>query len=278
MTQPEKIPLEKHMSETQLLSEVVDHIGLLTLNRPDVMNAFTDTMRERLLSQLEQFSTNPDVRCVVITGAGKAFCAGGDIASMAQLQDDNATEVVEQRMTLGSQVVQLLRRMPQPVIAAVNGAAAGAGANLALSCDFRLGSDRALFAESFVRIGLVPDWGGFFFLSRLVGTAKAMELMMTGDRIKAEEALRLGLLNHVYPADRFREETLNFAHKLAAGPAETLARIKEGVYLGATASLEQALAYEYRTQKSIFLSDDAREGMRAFLAKRPPEFGKGSDQ
>ena len=134
------------MSETQLLSEVVDHIGLLTLNRPDVMNAFTDTMRERLLSQLELFSTDLDVRCVVITGAGKAFCAGGDIASMAQLQDNGSTGVVEQRMVLGSQVVQLLRRMPQPVIAAVNGAAAGAGANLALSCDFRLVSDRALFA------------------------------------------------------------------------------------------------------------------------------------
>ena len=264
------------MSENQVLTEIIDHVGILTLNRPDVMNAFSDTMRGQLLGQLEQFSTDRDVRCVVITGAGRAFCAGGDIASMAKLQDENTTAVVEQRMVLGSQVVQLLRRMPQPVIAAVNGAAAGAGANLALSCDFRLGSDKALFSESFVKIGLVPDWGGFFFLSRLVGTAKAMELMMTGDRIKSEEALRLGLLNHIYPLESFREETLDFARKLATGPVETLARIKEGVYLGATASLEQALAYEYRAQKAAFLSDDAREGMRAFLDKRAPEFGKNS--
>lgn len=265
------------MSENQVRTTLIDHIGILTLNRPEVMNAFSDTMRAQLLNQLEQFATDRGVRCVIITGAGRAFCAGGDIASMAKLQDDHTTQVVEQRMVLGSQVVQLLRRMPQPIIAAVNGAAAGAGANLALSCDFRLGSDKALFSESFVKIGLVPDWGGFFFLSRLVGTAKAMELMMTGDRIRAAEALRLGLLNQVYPLESFWEDTLNFARKLATGPAETLARIKEGVYLGATASLEQALAYEYRAQKAAFLSDDAREGMRAFLDKRQPEFEKGSE-
>lgn len=262
------------MSENQVLTTVNNHIGVLTLNRPEVMNAFSDTMRGQLLKQLERFATDRSVRCIIITGAGRAFCAGGDIASMAKLQNDNTTEVLEQRMALGSQVVQLLRRMPQPIVAAVNGAAAGA--NLALSCDFRLGSDKALFSESFVKIGLVPDWGGFFFLSRLVGTAKAMELMMTGDRVRAEEALRLGLLNQVYPLESFWEDTLNFARTLATGPAETLARIKEGVYLGASASLEQALAYEYRAQKAAFLSDDAREGMRAFLDKRAPEFGEKS--
>ena len=167
--------------------------------------------------------------------------------------------------------------MPQPVIAAVNGAAAGAGANLALSCDLRLGSERALFAESFVRIGLVPDWGGFFFLPRLVGTAKALELMLTGDRINAEEGLRLGLLNRVSPTERFQEDVLAFARRLANGPAGAVARIKAGVYQGATVSLEESLAYEYRAQRAAFLSADAREGMRAFLDKRPPAFGKSSD-
>lgn len=260
----------------QVLTEVVDHVAVLTLNRPEVLNAFSDTMRGQLLGQLERVSSDARVGCVVITGAGKAFCAGGDIASMVTLQDQNSTAVLEQRMTLGSQVVQLVRRMPQPVIAAVNGAAAGAGANLALGCDLRLGSERALFAESFVRIGLVPDWGGFFFLPRLVGTAKALELMLTGDRITAEEALRLGLLNQVYPADRFWEDVLAFARRLAAGPTQSLAGIKAGVYLGATTSLEESLAYEHRAQKAAFLSDDAREGMRAFLDKRPPQFGKSS--
>ena len=261
----------------QILTRVTDRVAVLTLNRPEVLNAFSDTMRGRLLQELERCSTDPHVGCVVITGAGKAFCAGGDIASMAAMQDRNSTAVLEDRMTLGSHVVQLIRRMPQPVIAAVNGAAAGAGANLALSCDLRLGSEQALFAESFVRIGLVPDWGGFFFLPRLVGTAKALELMLTGDRINAEEALRLGLLNRVSPAGRFQDDVLAFARKLADGPTDTLARIKAGVYQGATDSLEESLAYEYQAQKAAFLAPDAREGMRAFLDKRPPAFGKPSE-
>ncbi len=261
------------MNEQKILIAVDDGVATITLNRPKVMNAFEDSMRERLFECLENFAADRTVRCVVITGAGKAFCAGGDIASMAALQEANDTAVVEGRMAIAGQIVQLLRRMPQPVIAAVNGAAAGGGMNLALACDIRLGSDRALFAESFVKIGLIPDWGGFAFLTRLVGTAKAMELMMTGERVDAAESLRLGLFNRVFPADSFTDEVAGFARRLAAGPPETLAGIKKGVYLGADRSLTDALAYEYRTQRTVFLSDDAREGMRAFVDKRPPKFG-----
>ena len=262
------------MSTQRILTEISDNVEVITLNRPEVLNAFEGTMREELLAALEAATENTAVRCVVITGAGRAFCAGGDVASMVALQDANNDAVVKERMLVGGKVIQLLRRMPKPVIAAVNGAAAGAGMNLALGCDFRLGADKARFSESFVKIGLVPDWAGFLSLPGLVGTAKAMELMMTGDRIDADEAYRLGLLNHVFAHDSFQKEVQHFARRLAAGPPETLARIKRGVYLGATCSVAETLTYEHDTQAELFLSADAREGMRAFVEKRTPEFGK----
>ncbi len=260
------------MTDDRLLFEAADGVATLTLNRPDVMNAFEDGMREALFDRLEACAADPDIRCVVITGAGKAFSAGGDIASMAKLQQDNDVSVVETRMAIAGQVIQQIRRMQQPVMAAINGAAAGGGMNLALACDLRISSDRAVFAESFVKIGLIPDWGGFDFLTKLVGTSKAMELMMLGDRIDAAEALRLGLVNRVVPEAGFRDEVAKLAARLADGPPATLAAIKEGVYRGAETSLPETLSYEYATQRRIFLSDDAREGMKAFLEKRPARF------
>ena len=180
------------MSTNRILSQVSDRVACITLNRPEVLNAFEGTMREELLAALERAADDSAVRCVMITGAGRAFCAGGDIASMAELQADNNDGVIKDRMVVGGKIIRLIRGMAKPVIAAVNGAAAGAGMNLALGCDLRLGADTARFAESFVKIGLVPDWAGFSSLPRLVGTAKALELMLTGERIDAAEALRLG--------------------------------------------------------------------------------------
>lgn len=260
------------MSTSHLLYDVTDRVAVITLNRPEVMNAFSDVMREDLLRAVREAGSNPEVRCVVITGAGRAFCAGGDIASMAELQDKGDTSVIDRRMALGSQVVQCLREMPKPVIAAINGAAAGAGINLALACDMRLAAKSARFSESFVNIGLVPDWGGTYLLTQVVGTGKALELMMIGDRIDADDALRLGLLNRIFPDETFREEALRVAQQLASGPAETLVHIKRAVYLGATGTLAESLAYEGQAQKHVFLSDDAKEGMRAFLEKRAPRF------
>ncbi|MEE2689424.1 MAG: enoyl-CoA hydratase-related protein [Pseudomonadota bacterium] len=261
------------MADDRLLFELSDGIAILTLNRPEVMNAFEDGMREALFERLEDCAGDPSVRCVVITGAGRAFSAGGDIASMAKLQAKNDLLVVEARMMIAGQVIQQIRRMPQPVLAAVNGAAAGGGMNLALACDMRVASDKAVFVESFVKIGLVPDWGGFDFLTKLIGTAKSMELMMLGDRIDAAEALRLGLVNRVVPDECFREEVAKLARRLADGPPGTLAAIKEGVYRGVEASLPETLSYEYEVQRRLFLADDAREGMEAFLEKRPPVYG-----
>lgn len=262
------------MSTSHILYDITDRIGAITLNRPEVMNALGGTMREDLLARLEQAEHDPAVRCVIITGAGNAFCAGGDIASMVEMQARNDASILAQRMTLGGKVVQFIRQMTKPVIAAINGAAAGAGMNLALACDIRYGSDRARFAESFVKIGLVPDWGGHYLLTQLVGTSRALELIMTGDRLDAEEAYRLGLINRIFPHDSLQEEVRSFAARLAEGPTKTLAQIKRGVYLGATGTLAETLAHEEQAQARVFLSADAREGMRAFLEKRSPQFGR----
>ena len=260
------------MSQSQILYEITDRVGILTLNRPEVMNAFGGTMREDLLQMLQQAEADKNVRCVVITGAGRAFCAGGDVASMAEMQAKNEASVIPQRMKIGGQVVNLIRSMAKPVIAAVNGAAAGAGVNLALACDMRFAAQSAHFSESFVKIALVPDWGGTYLLTQLVGTAKAMELMMSGNRIDAAEALRIGIVNRVIPDDTFREDVIIFARQLASGPANTLAHIKRATYIGATGTLSDALKYEEQAQESVFLSDDAREGIRAFLEKRTAKF------
>lgn len=260
------------MDAPHILFEIDEHVANITLNRPETMNALAGDMRQLLLQGLESYATDPNVRCIVITGAGKAFCAGGDISAMARRQEENTTNAMGSSLEVVEKIVLLLRRMPQPVIAAINGPAAGGGMNMALACDIRLGCEKTLFSESFVKIGLIPDWGGFNSLTRLVGPSKAMELMMTGDRIKSEEAFRLGLLNQVFPSNSFKEQVKAFAQKLANGPPQTLAIIKQGIYKLANGSLEDALQFEAQNQSILFLSDDAREGMRAFIEKRPPKF------
>lgn len=260
------------MSTSHLLYAVAAGIATITLNRPEVLNAFSDEMRPRLLAQLETAERDPNVRCVVITGAGKGFCAGGDIANMVALQAANDSEKIKLRMDLGGAIVQKIRALPKPVIAAINGAAAGAGMNLALACDLRYASERAVFAQSFVKIGLVPDWAGHSLLTQVVGTARALEIMLLGDRLTVQEAARLGIVNQIFPEANFGAEVRSIAACLAAGPRRTLAEIKRGVYLGATDSLDAVLAHERAAQVGLFLTADAREGMRAFLEKRAPKF------
>jgi 2-(1,2-epoxy-1,2-dihydrophenyl)acetyl-CoA isomerase len=257
---------------SQILFEASNRVAVIRLNRPEVMNAFGGTMREDLLASLERAESDDAIGCVVITGVGDAFCAGGDIASMAELQTNNDSKTIEQRMAIAARVVTTIREMRKPVIAAINGAAAGAGINLALACDMRFASDHAKFAESFVKIGLVPDWGGHYLLTRLVGTGRAMELIMSGDRIDVNEAFRLGIINRIYPHATLFDEVIKRAEAFAAGPTITLAAIKCGVYLGASGTLAEVLAYEVTAQRAAFLSADAREGIRAFLEKRAPRF------
>ena len=261
------------MTAPQILFDVTNHVAIITLNRPEAMNALAGDMRNILLEGLRGYADNPDVRCVVLTGAGRAFCAGGDIAAMAKWQQNRDTATMGGLLGTVESIVNLMRSMPQPVIAAVNGPAAGGGMNMALACDMRLGCEKTLFSESFIKIGLIPDWGGFDTLTSLVGTAKAMELMMTGDRIGAEEAYSLGLLNQLFPLETFQDQVRAFAERLASGPPQAMAAIKRGIHGAAGTTLAAALDFEHQTQAALIQSDDAREGMQAFLEKRPPEFG-----
>lgn len=255
-----------------LLYECADRVATLTFNRPEVLNAFSDDMRAALLERLRAIESDDAVRAVVLTGAGKAFSAGGDVPNMVSLQEANDTQTIPRRIEMASDVMQTISRLPKPVVAAVNGAAAGGGMNLALGCDIRLGSSRAFFSSAFVKIGLMPDWGGFHALPRIVGSAKALELMMTGDRVMADEALSLGMLNQVIDADGFMAQVQDFAARIASGPAAALAQIKAGVSLGQEGSLAEVFEFEKRVQTALFLTDDAREGMRAFVEKRKPAF------
>jgi 2-(1,2-epoxy-1,2-dihydrophenyl)acetyl-CoA isomerase len=253
------------------------HVATLTLDRPSAMNAFGGRMREDLLTHLEQAVADTSIRCIVITGAGRAFCAGGDIASMAALQEAGDCDEVTARMRVAARVVTLIQAAPKPVIAAVNGAAAGAGMNLALACDLRYAAAGAVFAESFIRIGLVPDWGGHHLLTRLVGGARALELMLSGARIDAAEAVRLGLVNRVIPDAEFQAFVQQQSAALAGAPAAAVAAIKQGIQRAADGTLADTLAWEMETQRALFLGADAREGMRAFLARRAPRFNADGD-
>jgi len=257
--------------------ELREGVSILTLDRPELLNRLDGTMREELLDALEWAARTAEVRCVLLTGRGRAFSAGADIENMVELHRRGDRDEIRRRVELGASIVRRVRSMPKPVVAALNGIAAGAGANLALACDLRLGSERAGFAESFVHIGLVPDWGGLYFLVRLVGPGRAADLVMMGSRVDATRALSLGLLEHVYPEESFERDALAYATRLASGPAGALAQIKAGLELASRGTFEELLAFEREVQPALFAQDDCLEGLCAFLQKRPPRFsGAGS--
>lgn len=255
-----------------VLTSITDGIGTITLNRPDKLNAFAGTMRQEVAQAVHEMADHRDVRVLIITGAGRAFCAGADIGYMKELLEAGDTHAFQELVEAGRGVVTRIRQTSKPVIAMVNGPAAGGGANMALSCDFRIASDQASIGQTFNRIGLHPDWGGTYFLPRLVGAAKTMELMCTGEMVDAAEALRLGIFTKVVPGDRLAEETGAFARLLAAKPPIALALVKEAVYQSDEGSLDDMLDVELRHQLRCFASDDATEGLNAFLEKRAPKF------
>jgi 2-(1,2-epoxy-1,2-dihydrophenyl)acetyl-CoA isomerase len=247
-------------------------VGWLVLNRPERLNAFEDRMRQEFLAAAREALGDQETRVVVVTGAGRAFCAGADISYLRDLFESGDSAALAKLVKAGGEVAALLRASPKPVIAAVNGAAAGGGANLALACDLRIASAEALIGQTFVKIGLLPDWGGTFFLPRIVGTARALELMWTGRMVKADEALALGLFDRVVPGDALEAEVARLAGELAAAAPEAVGRIKAAVYASAEGSLSEALRREHESQAQLFKSEDAAEGFRAFLEKRRPEF------
>jgi 2-(1,2-epoxy-1,2-dihydrophenyl)acetyl-CoA isomerase len=249
-----------------------DGIATVTLCRPDRLNAFIGHMRRDLAEALEHVGSERNIRVVIITGAGRAFCAGGDLAFMAELMQRRDSEEFSRILGAGRRVILAIRQMTKPVIASINGPASGAGFNLALACDLRIAANTATFSQSFAKVGLHPDWGGTYFLPRLVTPNKACEMFFLGESIDAAEAMRLGILNQVVAPEELESATLQLAERLRAAPPIALAAAKHAVYMSQAAELEEMLRYETEAQLRCFDSDDGHEGIHAFLEKREPRF------
>lgn len=261
------------MAYETITYEVAGGVATLTLNRPKSLNALNAEMTGELHKAFAEAAGDPDVRCLVITGAGRAFSAGADLTQLEGVYAAGEIPPLGDflRHRYNPMILPVVR-MEKPVVAAVNGFAAGAGASLAFACDFRIASEDAKFFQAFIKVGLIPDSGATFFLPRLVGLAKAIELGTLGDVIDAAEAERLGLVTKVVPADKLAEETSAFAARLAAGPTRAIALTKKALYYGAVHDLESAMDYEADLQGQIALTADHVEGVKAFLEKREPKF------
>lgn len=253
--------------------DVTDGVATITMNRPEGLNAVNAQLGDELAKAIADAAGDRNVRCVVLTGAGRGFCAGADLNQFEEAYKQDMVppmgEVLKHRynpLALG------LHRMEKPTVAAVNGVAAGMGASLALACDFRIASEHAKFFQAFIKIGVIPDSGATFFLPRLVGMAKAKELAMLGPIVNADEALRIGLVTEVVAADAFEARVKEFSAMLAAGPTRAYALTKQALHLGAEAELEDTLALEADLQQQIAQTDDHMEGVKAFLEKRAAKF------
>lgn len=260
------------MTHEGVAVEAVGRVTYVTLDRPDVMNRFEGRMREALAEALRHAGDDPAVRCVVVRGAGTAFSAGADVNGMVALHEQGDVAEIGRRVELGAEVIRIVRAMPKPVVAAVHGIAAGAGANLALACDLRVGTERTTLTESFVRIGLLPDWGGLHSLVRLVGPGRAAEAAMTGETLDAGRLLELGILNRIFPVESFADDVHAYATRLAAASPDALAAIKTGLAIATDGTLDDVLAYERDAQPRLFADANCREGMTAFLERRTPAF------
>ncbi|HEX2625552.1 MAG TPA: enoyl-CoA hydratase-related protein [Candidatus Limnocylindrales bacterium] len=244
-------------------------VATITLNRPDALNSLTVPMKEALLAAFRTVDRDAGVRAVVFTGAGRAFCAGQDLKE--RLEPDAAPLGVEVRERYNP-IIRAMHGSPKPIVGAINGVAAGAGAALALACDIRLASESASFALAFGRVGLVPDSGATWFLPRLVGDARAAEMALLNEPVRAEEAARIGLIGRVVAADQLLPQARAVAAKLAAGAPRAIALTKRALATTWSRSLDEALDYEAHIQDLAGRTDDHREGMSAFLEKRPPTF------
>jgi 2-(1,2-epoxy-1,2-dihydrophenyl)acetyl-CoA isomerase len=247
-------------------------ITTITLNRPEKLNALAGHMRRDLAEALEHAGSDRTVHVVVLTGAGRAFCAGGDLRATAELIEEKDADEFSRLLGAARRVVTAIRQMTKPVIASIGGPASGAGFNLALACDLRIASTDASFSQSFVKVGLHPDWGGTYFLPRLVTPNKACELFFLGETIEPTEALRLGIINYLVEPAELETETRKLAERLRAAPAISIAAAKQAVYMSQSAEMEDMLRFETEAQLRCFESEDGREGVRAFLEKREPKF------
>ncbi|WP_310991401.1 enoyl-CoA hydratase-related protein [Aequorivita marina] len=253
-----------------ITAEIKEKVAFLTLNRPEVFNSFNREMALLLQNELDAAEKNSEVRAIVITGSGKAFCAGQDLKEVTSPElNPGFKKILEEHY---NPIISRIRKIEKPVIAAINGVAAGAGANIALACDIVIASEKASFIQAFSKIGLVPDSAGTFFLPRLVGYQKAAALMMLGDKVSAEEAERLGMIYKVVAADSFSEEINKVAITLANMPTKALGFTKRLLNQSLQNSLEEQLNLESKLQIEAAQSEDYAEGVDAFVNKRRPEF------
>lgn len=257
-----------------LLVETAGGVCTVTLNRPDSLNSLNDQMTADLAKVVRQLQRASEVRCVVLTGAGRAFSSGQDLGDLKKKYADPqfVPHLAEDLRRRYHPVVVGLRELEKPVIAAVNGVAAGAGLSIALACDLRVASEKASFIEVFVNVGLIPDSGSTFFLPRLVGLGKALELCFTGDKVSAADALRLGLINQVVPADGLMKAVQELAQRLARLPTRGIGLTKRLLYQSLGAGLEEQLEAEAFAQETAGQTADHREGVVAFFEKRTPNF------
>ena len=258
------------MGYESLMVGRVGAIATVTLNRPQARNALDLVMRRELLAALDEVEADEGARVLIVTGAGEHFCSGGDVKTMRERRQTAAEG--RARVELLNRLVLRLVDFPRPTIAMVDGYAVGAGCNLALCCDLVVASDRAKFGELFWKIGLVPDGGGTWLLSRAVGLARAKELIFTADVIDAAEAARIGLVNRVVPVAELESTTRGLAETIAAGPPAVLKMAKHMVNRAATSDLAAALDLEAFSQGIAIASEDHQEGLKAFVEKRPPKF------
>ncbi len=253
-----------------IISKIENHIAWLSLNRPEVFNSFNREMALLLQSELDACEANPEVRAIVLTGNGKAFCAGQDLKEVTSPElNPGFKKILEEHY---NPIVSLIRSIEKPIIAAVNGVAAGAGANIALACDVVVASEQASFIQAFSKIGLIPDSGGTFFLPRLIGFQKASALMLLGDKIAAEEAERLGMVYKVVPSEAFETEIQQLATTLSQMPTKALGMTKRLLNQSMTNNLEDQLELEGKLQIEAAQSEDYAEGVAAFVEKRKPNF------
>lgn len=260
------------MTYENILFEIQDGIARLTLNRPDKLNSFTVAMHLEVRAALEQVKADQSVRVLVLTGAGRGFCAGQDLGDRAVAPGSAAVDLGESVEKYYAPLVLALRKLPVPVICAVNGVAAGAGANLALAADIVIAARSASFVEAFCRLGLIPDTGGTYFLPRLIGTARAMGLALLGEKLSAERAESWGLIWKCVEDDGLSLEVDSLAKHFATAPTKGLARTKQALYASPANTLEQQLNLERDFMRELGNSHDYREGVAAFTEKRAPQF------
>jgi len=254
---------------SSILLEIQSGVAFITLNRPDKLNSFNREMALLLQKTLDDCAANNEVRCIYLTGAGKGFCAGQDLAEVVDPQGPGMQKILSEHY---NPIIERIRNINKPVVAAVNGVAAGAGANIAFACDIVVSISSANFIQAFSKIGLIPDSGGTFTLPRLIGMQRASALMMLGDKVTATDALQMGMLYKVFDESLFEIESKKIATTLSQMPTKALGYIKQALNASATNNLTQQLALEDELQQKAASTNDFKEGVNAFLEKRLPVY------